>query len=411
MKKYFDYELITNEVEWLSSISATQGSEGVTRLLYDHNWIESQKQLVEKLKAMGLHTYHDEIGNLFGRLEGSESPDKVIASGSHIDTVTHGGRLDGQLGIIAAYMAVDYLHKTYGQPKKTLEVLAMAEEEGSRFPYAFWGSKNIFGLAKRSEVEGTKDSKGVVFEDAMRAAGFEFKADDTSARDDFEAFIEVHIEQGITLENQNKEIGIVNNIVGQKRFTVVLDGESNHAGTTKMSYRKDTVHCFSDFAVKAFAAAKAIGDPLVLTFGHVTPEPNTVNVVPGRTTFMIDTRHTDQDALNQFEQTLRTLLEETGKEFDVKVSIDMWMDAAPVQMDEGVVASLVKSSEELGLDSIVMHSGAGHDSQIIAPFVPTAMIFTPSIKGISHNPKEATDVEYLNYAITLLAKTLHDLAY
>lgn len=411
MKKYFDDKAIENEVAWLSSISDTQGDQGVTRLLYSQPWIDAQKAMVDKFDSLNIESYHDEIGNLFGRVVGSESPDTVIASGSHIDTVVNGGRLDGQLGIIAAYMAVDYLQKTYGQPKKTLEVFAMAEEEGSRFPYAFWGSKSIFGLSKQSEVAGTKDASGVVFDDAMRKAGFDFKKEDASRREDIEAFIEVHIEQGITLENQKKEIGIVNNIVGQKRFTVVLTGEANHAGTTKMSYRKDTVHCFSAFAVKAFDAAGQMGDPLVLTFGHVTPQPNTVNVVPGKLTFMIDTRHTDQEALNSFEATLRSILDETCKEFGIEADVDLWMDAAPVAMDQSVVDSLVKSSEDLGLDTIVMHSGAGHDSQIIAPFVPTAMIFTPSIKGISHNPKEATDVEYLNYAITLLAKTLHDLAY
>ena len=411
MKNYFDNKEVELEVEWLSAISDTQGEEGVTRLLYSEPWISAQKALQEKLEAKNFETYHDEIGNMFGRVLGSESPQEVIATGSHIDTVVNGGRLDGQLGIIAGYMAIDYLQKTYGQPKKTLEVLAMAEEEGSRFPYAFWGSKSIFGLTKRSEVENTKDAQGVVFQDAMRHAGFDFKADDASKRDDYKAFIEVHIEQGITLENQKRDIGLVNNIVGQKRFTVVLSGESNHAGTTKMSYRKDTVRVFSEFATKAFAEAERMGDPLVLTFGHVSPEPNTVNVVPGKTTFMIDTRHTQQEELDKFEMFLRKTLQEVCDEFSVEADVNLWMDASPVPMDEGIIEVLEINSKEMDLDYIVMHSGAGHDSQIIALFVPTAMIFTPSIKGISHNPKEATDVEYLNIAITLLTKALYDLAY
>lgn len=411
MKNYFDNEAIEKEVEWLSSISDTQGDQGVTRLLYSEPWINAQKAMVEKLASNNFETYHDEIGNLFGRVVGSENPEEVIATGSHIDTVVNGGRLDGQLGIIAGYMAIDYLQKTYGQPKKTLEVFAMAEEEGSRFPYAFWGSKSIFGLSKRSDVEDTKDAAGVVFQDAMRNAGFEFKKDDSSKREDIKAFIELHIEQGITLENQELDVGLVNNIVGQKRFTIVLNGESNHAGTTKMSYRKDTIRVFSEFATKAFNEAERLGDPLVLTMGHVTPEPNTVNVVPGKTTFMIDTRHTDQSELDAFAAYLEKTLLETAEQFGVTADIDLWMDAAPVQMDQGIIDILEKNSKEMELDYLVMHSGAGHDSQIIAPQVPTAMIFTPSIKGISHNPKEATDVKYLNMAITLLAKALYDLAY
>lgn len=411
MKKIFTNDQIEQEVEWLSNISVTHGDQGVTRLLYSEPWIEAQKQLHAKLENLDMDVTYDEIGNMFGKVLGSENPEEVIATGSHIDTVVNGGRLDGQLGIIAGYMAIDHLVKTYGQPKKSLELLVMAEEEGSRFPYAFWGSKSIFGLSKREEVEGTKDAKGIVFEDAMRAAGFEFKKDCASRKDDLSAFIEIHIEQGITLENQEKEVGIVNNIVGQKRFTVVLEGESNHAGTTKMSYRHDTVHCFSEFAVRSFKQAKLLGDPLVLTFGHVTPVPNTVNVVPGKTTFMIDTRHTNQEELNAFEEFLRKTLKETCEEFGINYSIDRWMDAAPVAMSQDIIDVLEDSSKELGLDYIVMHSGAGHDAQIIAPFVPTAMIFTPSIKGISHNPLEATDVEYLNIAISLLTSSLYKLAY
>lgn len=411
MKNIYENEKIEQEVEWLSSISDTLGDEGVSRLLYSEPWNDAQTKLSDKLTSLDMEVYHDEIGNLFGRLEGSEFPDEVIATGSHIDTVTNGGRLDGQLGIIAGYLAIDHLRRTYGQPKRSLELFAMAEEEGSRFPYAFWGSKNIFGLAKRSEVEDTHDADGVIFQDAMRNSGFEFKKDDTSARTDLKGFIEVHIEQGITLENQEKEVGIVNSIVGQKRFTVVLEGEANHAGTTKMSYRKDTVHCFSEFAVKAYAEAKRIGDPLVLTFGHVTPEPNTVNVIPGKLTFMIDTRHTSQEALDSFEEFLVKTLDETCAEFGIKANVDKWMDAAPVAMSDDIINVIEDSAKEMDLDYIVMHSGAGHDSQIIAPFVPTAMIFTPSIKGISHNPQEATDVKYLSIAITLLAKSLYELAY
>ncbi len=411
MKKIISDELIEQEVEWLSSISETLGDEGVSRLLYSVPWEKAQKEMSQKFESLGIKAYHDEIGNLFGRLEGSEEPNSVIATGSHIDTVYNGGRLDGQLGIIAGYLAMDYLYKTYGQPKKTIEVFAMAEEEGSRFPYAFWGSKNIFGLAKREEVEDTTDANGIVFQHAMRNAGFDFKADCSSRREDIEAFIEVHIEQGITLENTKKDVGIVNSIVGQKRFTVTLNGESNHAGTTKMSYRHDTIHAFSEFAVQSFNKAKELGDPLVVTFGHVTPEPNTVNVVPGKTTFMIDTRHTNQEDLDQYEEFLMETLKSVCERFGVDYEVDKWMDAAPVAMSDDIINIIEDSSKELELDYTVMHSGAGHDSQIIAPFVPTAMIFTPSIKGISHNPLEATDVKYLNIAITLLAKSLYKLAY
>lgn len=405
-----DKNKLNEEIIWLSAIQDGDGP-GVTRLLYTESWRRARQEMIHKLQSLNITTYDDEVGNLFGYVKGTQEPDRIVATGSHIDTVVQGGKLDGQLGIIAGYMAIDMLMKKYGSPKKTLELFVMAEEEGSRFPYAFWGSKSIFGLSKRSELEGTQDASGILFETAMRESGFDFKQDDTQRKENIDAFVEVHIEQGITLENMNKQVGIVNSIVGQRRFTVVLDGESNHAGTTLMRYRKDTVNAFSKIAQKAFAEADRLGDPLVLTFGHISLEPNTVNVVPGKATFSIDMRHTKSEVLDTFETYIRDLIATVAQEMDIKYNIDKWMDAEPVAMDESIIKILHDVCQDLNLDYIEMHSGAGHDSQIIAPFAPTAMIFTPSIKGISHNPKEATFLEDLETAVNVLAETLYRLAY
>ncbi len=158
---------------WLSKIGADP-SGGMTRLLYTPEWIEAQYALKNAFEAAGLNTHFDAVGNLFGRLEGSKYPDQVILSGSHIDTVVNGGNLDGQFGIEAAFMAIKHLKDTYGPPLRSLEVIALAEEEGSRFPYVFWGSKNIVGLARREDVQHITDAKGVGFVNAMRDAGFDF---------------------------------------------------------------------------------------------------------------------------------------------------------------------------------------------------------------------------------------------
>ncbi len=144
---------------WLSKIGADP-SGGMTRLLYTPEWIEAQHALKNAFEAAGLRTHFDAVGNLFGRLEGNKYPDQVILSGSHIDTVVNGGNLDGQFGIEAAFMAIKHLKDTYGPPLRSLEVIALAEEEGSRFPYVFWGSKNIVGLARREDVQHITDAKG-----------------------------------------------------------------------------------------------------------------------------------------------------------------------------------------------------------------------------------------------------------
>lgn len=385
---------------------------GVTRLLYSEAWVQAQDALKEKMAAIGMDTHYDAIGNLYGRVEGSDLPNETIMTGSHVDTVANGGHLDGQYGIVAGYLAIQYLIEKYGQPKRSLEVVSLAEEEGSRFPTVFWGSKNFMNEESREAVEEIADAKGIKFVDAMRAAGFDFKKEeDRVRRNDIKAFVEVHIEQGNVLENEGLQIGVVNNIAGQRRYTITLKGEANHAGTTPMGYRKDTVYCFSKIVSEAIDRAKVIGDPLVLTFGRVEPKPNTVNVVPGETLFSIDCRHTDSAVLHAFTEELEAFMTETAKEMEIDIDINRWMDEAPVPMDDQIVSVIESVVKEQGMKYRVMHSGAGHDSQIIAPHYPTAMIFVPSIKGISHNPAEETKLEDLVEGVKALAESLYKLAY
>lgn len=395
-------------IDWLSNISVE--GPGVTRLLYSAQWIEAQNSLKEKFEELGMKVEFDAVGNLFATIEGTEEPEKIIATGSHIDTVVEGGRFDGQLGVMGGYLAVKNLIETKGKPKKSLQVISMAEEEGSRFPYAFWGSKNIFGLAKREEVEEIADTEGIRFVDAMREAGFDF-LEDGPKHNELEAFIELHIEQGNFLEAENKAVGVVNGIAGQKRYDVVLKGEANHAGTTLMEYRKDTVEAMSRMIVNGIDKAKAEGDPLVLTFGRVDPIPNTVNVVPGEVSFSIDCRHTDQAALNDFTEELENDMKQIASDMGIEIDINQWMDEAPTPMNDKIIHTIEEVCKEKELDYKVMHSGAGHDAQIFATYVPTGMIFVPSIKGISHNPEEHTETPDLVQGIEALKSSLEKLAY
>ena len=404
------FKTIQENVDLLSGIGSDP-TGGMTRLLYSDSWLEAQNAVKNKLEEIGMETHFDEIGNLFGRMEGSKYPDETIMSGSHIDTVINGGNLDGQFGVIAAYVAMAYLKETYGQPLRSLEVISMAEEEGSRFPTVFWGSKNFVNEAKIEDVESISDFEGIKFVDAMRQAGFDFKKGEQKRREDIKAFVELHIEQGNVLENEELQIGVVNSIAGQRRYTIVLKGQANHAGTTPMGYRRDAVYAFSRICSESIEKARAIGDPLVLTFGKVEPKPNTVNVVPGEVLFTIDCRHTDSDVLIGFTQKLEQRINEIATEMDIEATIDLWMDEAPVPMDANIVAILEEAAKKANMKYRVMHSGAGHDSQIIAPHYPTAMIFVPSIGGISHNPAEATKLEDLVEGVKMMASALYELAY
>ncbi|MED3801727.1 allantoate deiminase [Lysinibacillus xylanilyticus] len=384
---------------------------GITRLLYSQEWNTAVRELEKTFKDEGFEASFDDIGNLSGRLVGSKYPGETILTGSHIDTVVEGGHLDGQFGILSALVAVKYLKEKYGQPLRSLEVLALAEEEGSRFPYTFWGSKNFFNLAKKSDVDTIEDAEGIRFEDAMRESGFDYRKT-TDVRNDIKAFIELHIEQGKVLETENKTIGVVNGIVGQKRYTINLKGEANHAGTTPMSLRRDTIVAYSKIVTDLTKRAREIGEPLVLTFGHVVPVPNTVNVVPGEISFSVDCRHIDQQLLNDFATEIEDKIKSVASANNMTYDIHLWMDETPTLMNEKIVRIIEQAAKNnVGDQYKVMPSGAGHDSQIFAQYVPTAMLFVPSIDGISHNINEETKIADLVKGIEVLIDVLYELAY
>lgn len=401
---------IEEHIHWLGEFGKDD-TGGISRFLYSDSWLKAQKALKTLFESEGFTTAFDEVGNLFARLPGSQYTDETILTGSHVDTVRNGGHYDGQLGVIAGYLALKSLKQNYGQPVRNIEVVAMAEEEGSRFPYSLWGSKNIAGVAKPGDVKDAWDHDGISFQDAMRGAGFDFKDDPAKIRKDLKAFIELHIEQGSVLETEQLPIGIVQHIAGQRRFTITISGEANHAGTTPMHYRKDAVNAAARMIHAINDKALSYGDPLVATVGRIEAQPGTSNVVPGKAEFTLDTRHTDKTELAAFTEDVTAILRDIASQLDVGIDIDMWMDEDPVPMDENVVNTIQRQCDQHQLDYKLMHSGAGHDSQILAQMVPTAMLFVPSRAGISHSPEEYTESKDLAEGVKALTSALYEMGY
>ncbi|MDY0236008.1 MAG: allantoate deiminase [Gudongella sp.] len=402
-----DIKDITKLIDELSRFGGSEYN-GVTRLLFDDNWIAAQNWLEHKFKESGLDPYYDEVGNLYGRFTG-DNTNKTILTGSHVDTVVSGGKLDGQYGIIAGLVAIEYLQKKFGKPKKNLEVVSMAEEEGSRFPFTFWGSKNIVSRVEESDVDDLIDEEGILFLDAMKKAGFGLKT--KPDRKDIEAFIELHVEQGGVLEIEKKAIGIVEHIVGQQRFTISLCGEANHAGTTPMNYRRDSLHAASKMISEIMDRAIEYGDPLVATVGKLDVNPNTSNVVPGRTIFTMDIRHTDAKIMSNYIEETMEAIKLIAAKMKININIEKYMDGEPVPMDKVLVEIIKNKCTEKNIDFKMMHSGAGHDSQMMASKFPTGLIFVPSKNGISHNPQEYTKPEELLEGVKALIEILYTLAY
>lgn len=402
---------------------------GVTRLLYTPEWSRAQHFLQERMAGLGLEARSDQVGNVYGRLTGSEAGDKVILTGSHIDTVVNGGRYDGAYGVAAAVTALHHLQQTFGQPLRTLEVVAFCEEEGSRFPLTFWGSGNVTGLYDGSETERIADAEGITLGAAMTACGLggaavsgtggtaspeqgrgcEFEG--SPLRSDIAAYVELHIEQGIILERSSRGIGIVQAIAGQRRYSLAVRGTANHAGTTPMGLRQDALSGSAEMLLALERSALAEGDPLVATAGRLEVHPGTPNVIPGEVQFTLDIRHSDAGVLEPFCSRLLEEFAGIAGRRGLKLEVLPLLATTPAPMDQELCAMLEQICLEQGKVYRNMVSGAGHDAQLFAPCCPAAMIFVPSRGGISHSPDEYTSPEELASGLEVLTAILYKLAY
>src|SRR5207249_9541985 len=274
-----DGALLERRLDELYAIGA-EPDGGAYRPLYGAAWATAVERVERWLKDAGLRTRRDAVGNLWGRAEGTDGG-KSIVTGSHIDTVRHGGRLDGALGIVAGLTAVEALLKEHGKPRRTLEVVAICEEEGSRFSTNFWGSNAITG-----SIDQVPDDIAA----AMRERGLDPQKVASAARDDIDTFVELHIEQGAVLEASGKPLAVVSAIVGTAHLEVVVTGRPDHAGTTPMGMRQDALAGAAAMIQAIESIARSLGAPAVATVGKLAVEPDQIDVVPAAGGFTIALR-------------------------------------------------------------------------------------------------------------------------
>lgn len=395
-----DGALLERRLDELYAIGAElDGGGGAYRPLYGDAWAAAGERVERWMRDAGLKTRRDAVGNLWGRIEGTG---KSIVTGSHIDTVRHGGRLDGALGIVAGLTAVEALLKANGKSKRTLEVVAICEEEGSRFKTNFWGSRAITGTIDTVEPD---------IADAMRERGLDPARVASAAREDIDTFVELHIEQGAVLESSGRPLAIVSAIVGTAHLELTVTGRPDHAGTTPMELRRDALAGAAAMIQAVESIARALGKPAVATVGKVRAEPDQINVVPGRVIFTIDLRHSDLGARRALEERIRSLCGTIASERGLGLDIRMLQERPPVPMHSDVRALLARAAKDCGVQAAELVSGAGHDAQILAARMKVGMLFVPSIGGRSHCPEEATKPEHLELGTKVLAKALELLAY
>ncbi len=387
------------------------GETGVWRTAYSPAWVAAQDQVTAWFSEAGLAVRRDAVGNVWGRLEGD--PEKpVIASGSHIDSQTPGGRYDGALGVVGALVALRTLRERFGSPRRTIEAVSLCEEEASRFHAAtFWGSRAVTGRITPDEPERIRDFDGVSIGEAMRAVGLDPRRIPEAARDDIEVWIELHIEQGPILEEARLPVGVVDEITGIRHYVVRLAGRSDHAGARPMQGRLDPVAGFAEIVTAVIDVALEVGPPAVTTVGRIEVEPNLPAAVSDSVTFTIDSRHTDPQALERQharqEQAMRAIAERRGLEISWTTPIDL----PPRGCAPAVVAALERAARRQDVPFLRLHSGAGHDTQNMAGVAQAAMVFARCKDGRSHTPAEFTSVEDAVAATRVLAAALYELAY
>ncbi len=407
-----DASLLQRYVETLGSIG-WQDEGGIVRPVYGAAWAQAREQLAEWMRASGLDVRVDTVGNLFGRQRGIDDSGTIL-TGSHLDTVPFGGKFDGALGIVAGLVALHALREQEGEPRRSLEVVALCEEEGSRFPAHYWGTRGILGLIRSEELQRLRDDQGMTISEAMRdarATGLSPERYSEAVRRDVDMFVELHIEQGRILFDERVDLGIVQAIVGLQQQWVTVKGRADHAGTTPMDLRRDALQGAAQMAVEITRLVEQEGRPAVVTMGRWEVKPGAVNVIPDEVSFSEDVRHPEDETKHRLVAAIRVRCDEIARERELTVSSEITSNILPSGMDAALQSILASSAEACGSSWRAMPSGAGHDSQEMARHVPTAMLFVPSVEGRSHSAPEYTTPEDAARGASVLATALYRLAY
>lgn len=348
---------------------------GVDRVAGSPADLEARLWLRRRMQAAGLEAWADAVNNVFGRLPGGLAPWLLV--GSHTDTVPAGGRLDGAYGVIAALEVLRALHEAGHPAGSRMEVVSFHDEEGVTGSGGLSGSR---ALLRHHHAE------------------------------DLCGYLEIHIEQGPVLEAEGADVGVVEGIVGVRRFNVLMEGEANHAGTTPYEARHDAGAAAAKLVWRLREILQGADAAMVGNAGVIVFEPGSPNVVPGRARLVVETRSVSMLSLDRAQEAVAVAAAEAAADFGCRASVEVGLMIEPVQLDPSTVDSLVRVCEQSGRRWRRMASGAAHDGSTMAARVPTGMLFVPSHRGVSHSPLEHTDDRLLVQGAQLLLAAVLELA-
>ncbi|NIK11362.1 M20 family metallo-hydrolase [Alkalibacillus almallahensis] len=349
------------------------------------------KDLVKQWMAEdGLDVHIDGAGNVFGRVEG-ETDGPAVVSGSHLDSVMHGGHFDGPLGVLSALEVASAWKDAGVKPAVPYEVVVFTDEEGARFNGGLLGSQSVVGELDMEQEVKRVDFNGRPFTDVLADVGLTPNGFREAKRnlDDVKAFVEVHIEQGKQLEKRDLPVGVVTGIAGPTWLSITFSGVAGHAGNTPMNDRTDALVAASEFMLNVKDFPGQVSDSGVATVGKLSVEPNGVNVIPGEVTLSVDIRDIKLEWKEELSKQIKEYAQQVSDAHGTTVSIQESMNVAPVEVPADMQAQAGEAMREaLDVEPFYLPSGAGHDAMILGRYVPMAMLFTQSLDGVSHNPAE-----------------------
>ncbi len=390
MNLQLDGALLLEQIRLLGELGADPVQGGRTRIALSDAEKAGRDQLVAWMKALDLEVRIDRIGNIFGTLPAASGADLApLMMGSHIDTVTNAGALDGCYGVLAGLAVVRAYRAAGVLPSRPITVAAFTNEEGVRYQPDMMGSLVYAGGLDLQQALDTIGTDGTRLGDELVRIGY--AGDLQPGAIVPHEYLELHIEQGPILEAEGIQIGVVDNLQGISWQQVTVQGNANHAGTTPTYLRHDAGYVACAAVNEARAIARDSAGTTLATTGCIAFEPNVINVIPRKAVFTVDLRDPDEARLQQAEQRFAAFLERIAVDEGVKISSERLVRFEPVIFDATLAAQIEASAIRLDLSYRRMTSGAGHDAQMIARIAPAAMIFVPSRGGISHNPREHTD--------------------
>lgn len=382
-----------DELAQIGRIDGPSGEWGSARLALTDDDRAGRDLVVDWMRDLGLEVSVDRIGNVFATRPGTDPSLAPVMSGSHIDTVGTGGRFDGNLGVLAALEVAETLEQHRIETPRSLQVAFFTDEEGARFPPDMLGSLvHVGGLALEDALDVVAVDDGARMGDELERIGYAGSLPCPTASAPH-CFVELHIEQGPILESEAATIGVVESVQGISWTEIVIVGRAGHAGTTPMAMRRDAGYCAAAITVFVRDLTGRLGHDQVATVGRTEVSPNLVNVIPERVVMTVDLRNTDERVLSDAEDQLTEFLGRLAEREGVTITTRKLARFAPVAFTPALVDHVEATARWLGHATRRLPSGAGHDAQMLARICPTAMIFVPSVGGLSHNIAEFTKAD------------------